>query len=331
MDKMVLEVLSKYGIRPQKCTLIRNKGDRSVWKVEEKKGKFVLKLVSAEKAQKISNVTLFLSGKGIPVIPVVPTLKGDFVVRSKKNFFVLFPWFDGDAISYRTPGTIEKMSVLLAQFHEASRGFQAAGKPIKKTELNLLKEYSRKVEQLDKIYKKVRLRKDPIVNVFLDHYSWLRKRCAWVINTLPNTSYYKLLKLVDLDPILIHGDYAKYNILSDNEGDWKIIDLDDVEISFPLKELSKMMSRIDCKLGNWSLARYQSILQCYRSIRPFSEEEEELLLLDLCFPDRILNLMNKYDRKAKDKAFLEEFKSCLAIDKEKIKELSIKDLEWGSS
>lgn len=330
---MILNVLSKYGIRPEKITLIKRGSSRSVWEVSEKKGKYALKSVSAEKAQIISNVSLYLSRKGVPVITVLPALNGDFVVQSDKFCFILFPWFEGETIRYDISGTVEKMSVLLAQFHEASRGYAATGKPIKKKRLNLLEEYVDKIEKLDKIYKKLKSRDDPTARVFSHHYFWLRKRCHWVINILPSTSYHNLIALAELDPIVGHGDYSRSNILSDKQGNWKIMDLDTAGIYLPVRDLSRMITRIDNSryIGNWDSARYQSILQCYRDTRPFSEEEEKLLIVDQCFPHQAIRLIEKNYKGERSRKLLERFERCLAIDKEKIRELSIKELEWSSS
>lgn len=332
MNKIIIEVLSKYGIRPKKWTIIKQENDRMVLKVEGENGNYVLKSLIASKAHNVSNITPYLSGKGIPVIAVLPALNGDFVVQSKKykNSFILFPWFDGKSIHYEPQGTIERMSSLLAQFHEASRGYKTTGKPIMKILFYMLEEYKKRLEFMDKTYKKLVSTDDQIVRFFSKYYSWLQKRCNWVIKELPRTSYEKLIELAELDPILGHGDYSRANILSDKSGNWKIIDLDNVGLSLPFVDLSRMITWMNHDLRNWNSTRYQTILQSYRNVRPFSEEEEKLLIIDQCFPHQFIALMKRKVENIRE-IHLEELEKCLAIDREKISEFSIKELEWKFS
>lgn len=320
---MISKVLAKYGVYPEKWTLIKQESNRNVWEVKGDKRKYALKSVNAEIAQKIPDISFYLSGKGIPVITPLPTLNGDFFVQKNKFFFILFPWFEGEFIRYDTPGTIERMSGLLAQFHEASRGYAAAGKLVKKKTLNLLYDYSKKYKYMKRIYKELEQSDDRIARVFSNHYSWLQKRCKWVIKRLPHTTYQALIASARLDPILGHGDYSRVNILSDKRGNWIIIDLDTVGVYLPIRDLSRMITWINHDFGNWDSARFKSILQCYRNIRPFSRSEEELLIVDQCFPHQALALITHYYKKIKNVTLLEEFERCLATDKEKLRELHI--------
>lgn len=328
MDNIISNVLSKYGVHPIKCTLIKQEKDRMIWEVVGEKGKYALKSVSAGKAQRIPSIGLYLASKGIPVITVLPTLKGDFVVNIQNYFFILFPWFEGESIRYDTPGTIERMSSLLAQFHEASRGYTATGKPVKKANFHLLRGYKKKLKYMENIYNELSSVDDQMVKILSNHFVWLRKRCNWVIKELSRSSYQTLLETAELNPILGHGDYSKENILSDKSGNWKIIDLDTAGISLSVVDISKMLTWINFYFCHWDTSRYQTILDCYRKIRPFSREEERLLMIDQCFPHQAISLLKSYCASGIP---VEQFERCLATDKEKINEFSIKNLKWRSS
>lgn len=329
-DSIIKTVLSKYGVRPKKCKLIKQSTGRSVWKIKGEEGKYALKSVSAERAHIISNVSRYLSDKDVPVITVLPALNGDFVVKINEFFFIIFPWFEGEPIEYDVPENIKRMSSLLAQFHKASRGYVTTGKPIKEKR-PLLKEYTRSFEQMTKIYKELTVKEDKIIKIFSSHYSWLSKRCKWVIESIQETSYHDLMSTAKINPLLGHRDYARHNILKDKRGNWIILDLDDVGIVLPIRDLSGMIISIDNELGNWSSDRIQSILQAYRNVRPFSKEEENLLLKDLCFPHQAISLIAAYYNKGDRKGIrLKGLENCLAQDKEKIRSLSITELEWNA-
>ncbi len=317
-DYNILEILSEYGIHPDKITLISERRNRCVWKISGNNGNYALKLVDPKKAGIISNVGSYLFNRGVPVIPVLPTLKNDFLVLHKDVSFILFPWFEGETIVYDTPGTIEKITSLLARFHNASRGYQATGKPIRKKDLN----YISKTKLMNEVYKELIHDNSQIVKVFSSSYDWLQKRCIWAMEKIPDLLAASAKFNPDL--LLSHGDYARINILSDKNGEWRIIDLDTVGISPPMTDVSKMITLINHDLGNWDSQRYESILECYRKIRPFFEGEEELLIIDQCFPHQAIDLLIGYYNKSTSTTLGEELERCLASDREKLKELHIK-------
>lgn len=323
MNDIIAEVLSKYGIRPQKWTIIKQESDRMVFKIEGEQEIYALKSLIDRVAQNVSNLTLHLIKRGIPLIPILPTLNGDFVVKSNKcnNSFILFPWFEGEPIIYETPGTINKMTTLLAQFHEASKSYNNTGNPINRILFDMLKVYKKKLKFIEKTYQEVNSSDDQILRLVASHYFWIKKRCDWVIKELPRTSYNKLIKLAESDPTLGHGDYSRANILSDKLGNWKLIDLDVTGLSLPFVDLSRMITWMNHDLQNWDPNRYQTILQYYRHVRPFSEEEEELLIIDQCFPHQFIDLVRGIMNNRRE-ILLDEFQNCLATDKQKIKNLS---------
>jgi CotS family spore coat protein len=316
-EYIILEVLAEYGIAPNKITLIRERENRCVWEISGDKKNYALKLVRPEIARIVGNVGVYLFNRGVPVITVLPTMENDFFVQHNDVSFVLFPWFEGEAIDYDTPGTIKKMSSLLADFHVASRGYEATRNPIKKKYL----EYASGTENMNKVYKESIHDNSQMVKVFSSHYDWLQKRCIWVIERLPDLLAASAIFNPDL--LLSHGDYARINILSDKNGDWKIIDLDTVRISPPMTDVSKMITLINHDLGNWDSKRYQFILECYRKIRPLFEGEEEFLMIDQCFPHQAIDLLISYYNKSTSTTLVEELERCLATDQEKLKEFQI--------
>lgn len=327
MDEMISEVLSKYGIQPIQSTLIKQETDRCVWKISGGKGTYALKQLELSRAKKFVGVVLHLLDYRVPVIPVLPTLKGDYVVETGKLGLLLFPWFEGEQIRYETPGAIEGISELLAKYHEALKGFKPSGIKLGQIGLDLLKDYSKGLEMLKIRYKEYGSSEEPFAKAFCNHYPWFLKRAKWVIHKLPNTSYHKLVKTAKRDHLIGHGDYSRSNILCNDKGEWRIIDLDSAHISLPVRDLSRMITWMNHDLRSWDYARFKTILQCYRSIRPFSEEEEKLLIIDQCFPHQALTLVKRYQNKHNMNTLLEELESLVVSDKEKIRDLSIKELE----
>ncbi|MEW9702153.1 phosphotransferase [Paenibacillus sp. SI8] len=324
-EQVIYEILQyHYGITPQNITLIRRKVDRQVWKITDTTGRlYAFKyLEKRERAPIIAAVNVYLYGKGVPVTTVLSTLAGASFVNVDSGCFLLFQWLAGEHPSYTEPGMIEKMAILLAQFHEASQGYQTAGNPITSARLDWNHIYRKKINKLEKCRDKANVSGDAFSAHFLNHLPWLQARAQWVLDRLPQTALGTLLDTTRQDPRLAHGDYSHLNLLRSPESKLTVIDLDTVSIALPMRDISHLITFINHALGAWSKERFRVILNAYQQVRPLSPEEYELLLFDQIFPHKAIRVANKYfDAPGNSSSLLHEFERCMAIDKEKLADL----------
>ncbi|MFS0556001.1 phosphotransferase [Brevibacillus sp. 179-C9.3 HS] len=321
-EKVIDKALKEYGITEKEICMITERSDRLVWRVTTQKGDYALKFVAKKSASTIAEVSKYLAKMGVPVIIVLPTIYGDSFVRLKDGCLLLFPWVKGAVPRYEEPNMTERIVTLLAIFHERSRGFVSQANSVK-SNLDWPSYYSKRIKFLNEISLMARSDSNPFFQLFFDHYSWLQKRCTWVIERLPHTGFTNLAKLARLDPLLGHGDYSQANLLLDNNGELTIIDLDNVSISLPIWDLSRLITWMNHALQDWSLERFEMVLNTYQQVRELTENEKELLLIDQVFPHQVIDLARKYNRKTAGPTTFEELKRSIEIDKKKIRDLRL--------
>lgn len=321
--EFALGVLAKYGMNPDGMLTVQKKSDRQVWRVKDPKGDYALKYIkSCKKAKKIAAVNLYMHRQGIPVIPVVSTLKGKSLVRTERGCFVLFPWLEGQRPSYQTPGMMKRITVLLARFHEASRGYVSTGEPMTDNRLDLNEIYKKKIKKMEWLWEKAQETHDPFTKLFLSEYPGFRLRIEWVLERLPQNTLSELMEESKKDPILGHGDYSHINLLLSSDDKLTVIDMDTVSIALPIRDLSHLLTWIHHLHGSWSKDHQNLVLESYRQVRRLTAEEEELILIDQIFPHKALRLAKKH-LENQQKQSVKELKRCLTIDRQKISGLGI--------
>lgn len=323
-QKMVIRVLAQYGVTPVDIVSVSRKtSTRQVWKVSDPTGCYALKFVkSHNNAHRITAVTEYLHQKGIPVVKVLPTKQGRPLVVTDRGCFMLFPWLEGIEPSYNTPGMIERTVVLLARFHEASRGYVATGGPITTHDLDLNEIYKRKIKKMEILREKAQQLNDPFCKLFLSEIPWLRACAKWVLDRLPHTALGDLMKKSRQDPILGHSDYSVHNLLLGSNDELTIIDLDQVSIALPVVDISQVITWVNHRTGSWSDDKMNLVLTAYQQVQRLSPEEQELILIDQIFPYRAFSVAKWHFLKGDDNS-LERFQRCLKIDREKIAALGM--------
>ncbi len=325
-EEVVYEIAQKYyGVIPVNAVQIRLQSDRQVWKLTDTiKGEYALKyLKKCDRAPIIAAANDYLHDKGIPVITVIPTLNGSVSANVNNGSFLLFQWVAGEYPNYEEPGMIERIARLLAEFHEASQGYIAAGYPISNLRLDWNQIYKRKIKKMEKFREKASVSGDSFSKVYLNHLPWIQSRVTWVLERLPQTALSALLNNIKHDSPLGHGDYSHRNLLRSNNNKLTLIDLDTISIALPMIDISHLITCMNHELGAWSNRRFQLILNAYQQIRHLSPEEHELLLIDQIFPYKAIWLAERYFNDSRDPLFLHEFERCIEIDREKLADLGI--------
>lgn len=122
-ENKVLKALRQFDIDPLELKLLSSSRNRQVWKVYTSNQKYAFKSISKiDRAKMIIDVSDYLNKNGIKVIQFVSTSDGKRIIEENKQYFLLSHWIDGVTSRYEEDGMIERMSNLLARFHDASHG-----------------------------------------------------------------------------------------------------------------------------------------------------------------------------------------------------------------
>lgn len=323
-ENLILRVLNHYGVKPQSIELIQKKLNRQVWKVDDGSHKYALKYVAkTSKAERIAGVSRYLEKKGFPVTSLVPTIQGNHYLQQDSSNFLLFQWKDGKHPSGTKIQMIARMAELLARFHETSRGYIAAGGPMTTYRMDWTKIYSRKLKRLNYLRKCAEAKGDAFSKLFLAQYPYLKSRIKWALQRLPETSFKELLLACQADPSLGHGDYSRGNLILDAEGRLFLMDFDTISIALPMRDISHLITSVNHVHGAWSDERFRLILDSYGKVRPLSEKEFELLLIDQVFPNKALRIGKQQYIAGSNRSLCEAFELCITIDQQKLAALAI--------
>lgn len=313
-EREARRALARFGIDPTllEAPPLARRRDRAVWRA----GEFALKKVAGEhRAEKILRSGVYLKSRGVPVAAPAPP----HIVHEGDGCYLLFPWVDGRTPGYTEPGMIEAMAALLSRFHRASEGYIGAGGPVEQSQADWTVLWIDTARRLRKASWEAAWRQDPFGRLLLGHVPWLKARIDWCLERLPGTGYARLLAESRANPLLGHGDFGCQNLVLTGGGDLVVIDLDQVAISLPVRDLARLVTWVNHDLQNWSGDRFERIVKAYGTL---SAAERDVLLLDQVMPHLVTDLARDYYFGSR-KPQLEELEHCLATDREKLKDLGL--------
>jgi len=262
----------------------------------------------------VTAVSKYLIQKGVPIPPIIPAYNQSFVEFEGRGYF-LSPWIDGTCPNYDEPGMVRDMTRLLATFHQRSLGYYSSGGPICEKLLLRPKEYT--TQQLNLLnLRNVSWKNQEFSVLFQNHYEWISARAQWVIDHFPHNTFKRLVENAKKDPMLIHGDYSKINLILKNDGHLTIIDLDTISMALPVWELSRFIKSVGIALQGNVGEIYELILNAYQDLIPLSCDEQQLVHLDMVFPWYAINYAMYFRNNQNNTKYLETFKLILAFDQQ---------------
>lgn len=321
-EAAALAALRPFGIRSAELRLVTEQPDRAVWQVATAETVYALKCSRlGKRAPKIVAVTQYLADRGVPVVRTIPTTAGDPFVTRQDCSFLLFPWVTGARPLYEDRSLTRPMASLLAQFHEASRGYVASGGP---SEDRLTRSWHTLSRKLNGIGELVGQGDDPWRRQVGEYLPWIEARVAHVeAEVARSTAHAALLKEASRSPLLVHGDYSAVNLLVDEGGRLTIIDLDDAATALPVWEIARFIGWMNHDSLGWSGDRFEAVLTAYRQVRPLSALEEELLRLDLLYPRQAVSLIREYCDGSAGADLCDRFAQCIANDINRLRYLGV--------
>lgn len=325
MNTNLEEILKQYGLQPMKKRLIVNKFDRVLWKVYTDEGVFALKVLNDHNwAKRVSTLQNYLNVNGVPVVKVIPTLTGELLGGSDNSPSILFPWIDGHRLRYNKYRGLTKVVEGLAEFQLKSKGFEERV-DCKLDFHNLSKEYISRYDMLMELHEyMIKNKEKPFPKLFLENYSFLKKRAEWVIENINKVGFEDVLRQYEREPILVHADYNRNNLIMNKEHEVRIIDLDNIMKGMPITDLSRLINWVNMDFRNWSSKRFEKIIKIYSNKYKLSDNEMDILLVDQVSPYLAISYALSYKKRKIGKRFLyRRFANCMRIDKNKIKSLNI--------
>lgn len=225
--------------------------------------------------------------------------------------FIIKDWFDGEECSIYKEERIFAAIINLAQLHQAMEEIQLSQeqKPYH-IQSNLLELFDRRNREMKRVMMYIRSKKQKsIFEVqYLNMWDEFYKEALKATKRLLAIPYEEYLKKAILNGEVCHGSYNYHNVLLLNQTasyhtkfmaaevfDNKVATTNFEKAAFGLQivDVYQFLRKVMEK-NNWNLDLAKEMLKEYDQIRSLREEEKELLLILLMYPEKFWKLTNFY-------------------------------------
>ncbi len=318
LETTAIQVLSKYGINPEKLTLIQGGTIKTVWKLNANGRTFCLKRLKQplDKALFSVNAQIHINNSGGMVPGIILNSENQAITKYKEQLFVLYEWIDGSDLNFALSADFRKAVQGLAAFHIASKGYIPNAQCRVSTKLRKWPDQYNSMKrrmlewretasvaerqpdkQVDPAYSEYPVR--PVrpapsaysaYSVYPAYIDQIVTLADLALKRLSESDYLKLTQEESPSIVLCHQDFGRGNVLSTVEGTY-VLDLDGVTYDLPVRDLRKIIGKASENAGLWSCDTITEILGWYGEINPLSEREKEVLYADLTFPHWFFGLV----------------------------------------
>jgi spore coat protein I len=205
---------------------------------------------------------------------------------------VLYEWINGNDLNFGVPSELKQAIQGLAAFHTASKGYDPEEQARISTKLGKWPEQYRSMKNKLTDWKKTALNSgaSPAHQAYSSCVDSITGIAGRAIARLEASKYSKLADKGSKSIVLCHQDFGRGNVLAAKDGTY-ILDMDGVTFDLPARDLRKIIGKIADNTGNWSAETIGEILQWYTEKNPLSDDEKEILYIDLMFPHRFYGLV----------------------------------------
>ncbi len=314
-EATAIQVLSKYGVNPEKLTLIQGGTIKTVWKLNAHGNRFCLKRLKQtfDKALFSVNAQIYISNSGGRVPGIILNEENQAITEYKGQLFVLYEWIDGSDLNFALSTDFRKAVQALAAFHIASKGYVPNVQCRVSTKLRKWPDQYNSMKKRMLEWKEISSGADkppdnqvyPVCSdypvhaahtayqaytAYLSYVDQIITLADLASKRLSESDYLKLTQEGSPSVVLCHQDFGRGNVLSAAEGTY-VLDLDGVTYDLPARDLRKIIGKAFENTGLWSCDTITEILSWYTEINPLSESEKEILYADLTFPHWFFGLV----------------------------------------
>jgi spore coat protein I len=293
LQNLAKEVLKEYNILADDISIIQSGSIKTVWKIKYKNKLLCLKRLrqSYEKASFSVNAQIYVKSAGGNVPGIFLTSDKKAILQHNTELFVLYEWLEGIPLNFNNSADLANAIKGLAAFHLASRGYKPDAA------FKISSKINKWPGQYESMHKKLMLWKEEAINKkdstsFFSYIKVVDPMLALSNNAqrLIVSSPYSALTANTESQVLCHQDYGTGNALLGVNG-VIILDLDGVTLDLPIRDLRKLIFKYEEPNGKWQSRILCNILDWYSEINLLSNEEKQVLYIDLLFPHRFYGLV----------------------------------------
>lgn len=281
------DVLLNYNINTDELNIIQNNGLKTLWKFNYKNETMCLKRLrhSKDRALFSVNAQIYVFNNGGHVPRIYLNKDKSPITEYNEQLFVLYEWIDGRNLSFYDNSDFKLAMEGLANFHIASKGyFPPEGAKISSKISEYNKQYESMKSRMLKWKDESSLKLDSSsYKSYFECVDEIIEIADMAIKELNNSSYDELSMIDNSSRSLCHQDYGEGNVLFTGKHSY-VIDFDGVTFDFPVRDLRKIIGKQMQKKGEWKIEILKNILKFYEKNNKLSQQERELLKIDLLYP-----------------------------------------------
>ncbi len=291
MNEIDKEISEKYSFEVKGCTPYKN-----FFILNTSKGRKILKktILSKERIQFIHEVKEHLVSNGFTRLDrYICNNEGNPYFFAGKNFYTITDYLEGVECNFDSSEEVVKSTKLLAEFHKATRGFEATSGIITRDELGKLPQsFEKRLEEIKKLKKVALKEKNRFDYLFLEYYDYFYQLGDSVIKQISCQTYNDLVDITRKEGILCHHDFTHCNILNTGE-ELHLINFEYCCFEVKVYDIANFLRR-KMRKCNWNINEAKIIIDEYRKIEDINNEEFYILKLILKFPQKFWRVINKY-------------------------------------
>jgi len=226
-----------------------------------------------------------MARKGARVPTVYAAKNGKLYVLHNDQVFVLYRWVAGRDLNLNKASDLKLALRGLAAFHRDSAGYlPPVGCRVSSKLGRWPHHYTSMLARLQSW--KQEAAKSPgqaLSKAFLAGVDSSYKTGHKALLLLEKSYYGDWVKRVESQKTLCHQDFGEGNVLAAADGIY-VLDLDSVTYDLPARDLRKIVVKQMGARGKWDRELLRYIVNSYAEINPLTEQQLQVLYIDLMFP-----------------------------------------------
>lgn len=315
LNETAQSVLRKFGITPEGISLIQGDSIKTVWRIKTAGENLCLKRLkqSYDKALFSVNAQIHIKNAGGKVPGIIPAKDGRLIIDHNEQLFVLYDWIEGSDLDFSSPSDMHTAIRGLAAFHAASKGYVPVESCRVSSKLGKWPDQYRSMLNKLKNWKETAASDafKPDYAAYLKYADRMTSIGELALEALKTSGYSLLTGSGSAAAVLCHQDYGRGNVLNSKNGVF-ILDLDGVTFDLPARDLRKLTGKNAENRNQWEASAIMNILKWYEEGNPLSNEDKNVLYIDLLFPHWFFGLV---------KNLFQNGKSLKAVEIERIAKL----------
>ncbi len=275
---------------------------KSVIRIRTSQGDFALRKaqVSREQMIRMSEVVQYLRNHSFHVPKIIPNKYGDLFVPTESGMVYLTKWVMGGPLLLNHQAHLLSMAKGMANMHQLGFSFTPTHSNYHYLSEETIRDtWNQRIGWLQKYSKKLK-RKGNLTtfeHVLLSYLPFIQEWASDAVVQLQQWlieyhSFQQLRKTIS------HGRIHHRNVLLTDYQKLLFLDFHYLSLDSPVRDLAGFIRKyiLNKEHRTWA----SQWIKAYESIVPLNKQEKKLLAIYLMFPERLITLIQNYEKKSKD-------------------------------